>query len=311
MEKILEINLSTVAMCNADCVFCPRSDHKKQDVFMPVGMVEKIVDEVMSPEFKAKHDFKSFVVGENGEPTLHPQFLEIMRVIRKSPSVNVLFSNFSMMTPNLVDAIFKEGLADVVHMNIDGITAKTYNAVKRLSYDRVERNLIHFLEARKLYGNTPPLIIHVVTASNYVKAVEKAFGAWPHKMPMDIQLIPNEHEQIIAKWKPLLREGDHICADDCLLWAERYHLPRRQGDFSCLLIERIKRSVFFAPNGDAYCCCFDVGNEIVVGNINRESIDAIHSGEKKAYVLKVVSNREFPEAWPCDRVDCCQVQPFV
>ena len=309
VEKIMEINLSTVAMCNADCVFCPRSDYKSKDVFMPVVTVQKIVNETMTAEFRDKHDFKSFVIGENGEATLHPEFLTILRILRKAPTINVLFSNFSMMTPSYTDAVLSEKLADIVHVNIDGLTAKTYNAVKRLSYDRVERNIRYFLDKRPADG--PPLIIHVVTASNYVRSVERAFGAWPHKMLLDTELIPNEHERIIDKWKPLLRDGDFIGADDCLLWAERNHLPRRPGDFECQLIERIKRAIFFAPNGDAYCCCFDVGNEIVVGNINWQTIDEIHSGEKKAYVLKVVSEKEFPEAWPCNRVDCCQVMPFA
>lgn len=311
MEKIMEIGLSIAAVCNADCIYCPRSEFKKpkDELFMPLETVDKIVDEVTSPEFKEQHDFKSFVIGENGEACLHPDLIDILRKVRQPGLINVMFSNFGKFTKDIADTIIRERLVDIIHVNIDGLDDKTYHAVKRIPYDKTEDNLLYFLANRQ--GTPIYLVIHVITARNYAKAAEKQFGAWPHKLPMGTPLIPNEHDKIIAKWKPQLVPGDNIGADDCVLWAERGHVPRRTGDFSCPLLEKSKRSVLIAPNGDSYFCCFDCNNDIVVGNIHRETISQIHSGEKKWYVIKTLTEKFFPTAWPCNRVDCCQVVNFV
>jgi radical SAM protein with 4Fe4S-binding SPASM domain len=301
-----EINFSLIGECNAKCAFCPRKEHNSQIKTMPIELVEKIVDELCSDEFKERYQVLHSHVGENGESTLHPQFIDILRLLKKTGHAVDLYTNFSGLTDNKLEAIFEEELVTGINVNIDGLTPESYNLMKKLDYDKTERRILSFLEKRK--ERNVSLTIHILTAENYTKAVRKYFGTWPHAIPRDWEFIPNEAERILEKWKPQLSATDGIGISSCLMWAERNHVPKKHGDYSCFNLGRVKNSAFVAPNGDWYLCCFDVGNEVVFGNLNESSLVDIYENDKRAQIINWLETKQFDQiGLPCRRVDVCQV----
>ena len=92
------------------------------------------------------------------------------------------------------------------------------------------------------------------------------------------------------------------------MWAERNTSPKKQGDFSCININRIKTNVFINPAGDWYICCFDCGNELVLGNLKKQTMTEIYKSKKRQDMIKLLEEKKFDEiGYPCNRVDCCQV----
>lgn len=301
-----EVHLSLVSWCNADCVFCPRSRFKAEQRFMPTTLVEKIIMELKSEEFKAKHDVVITHVGENGEMALHQRLIQILRMFKLASIPVDTFSNFSLLGTNRMGTIISEELLTGIHTNIDGFTDYSYHKMKGLDFTNVCNNILNFFDLR--WRSPIQLYIHIMTAERYIGAVKKWSGKYPHRLPESTELIEHEAAEIMAAWRPYLRTNDSMGFDDCLMWAERPYTPYIKGDYKCPNIGRVESSAFIAPNGDWYICCFDMGNELVLGNLYHQTIDEIYNSDIRKRILELLYERKFKKLGPpCNRVDCCQV----
>jgi hypothetical protein len=305
---IQEINFSIVNMCNAKCFFCPRDQYEADKKIMPLELIERVAGEVKGKEFEeAGHKILNCCVGENGEPTLHPFFIDALRAIRKiSPSV-LLFTNFSRLTKDKSEIIIKEHLVDSINTNVDGIGSRSYTQAKGLDYDTFAQNVMDFFVARTVSGDDRiRLHMHIVTAENYTAAVKKHFGVSPNKN-ID-PLSTGEAEQIKAYWQKIIGIQDAIGIEDNLMWAERNTAPVKVGKFRCPNINRVKTCVYLNPAGDWYACCFDAGNELKLGNVWGQSLVDIYKSSKKESLISYLEGGNFDKiGMPCARVDACQV----
>ena len=301
---IEEIGLSITDGCNANCVFCPRRDWPSgTPKFMSIEMVRKIVKELQSDKFKEKHKVAHILVGENGEPTLHKGLIDILREVKKLGVRVDLFTNFSGMTVKKIKTIVDEELVDGIHTNVDGTTKETYEQVKHLDYDKIIKNVNAFIDYNK---DKIQLYVHAVLTERYIKAVKKAFGSYPRKLIKNAVIIPNEERVFMEKWgnKPNINVG----VDMCLMWAEKKTTTKKPEQYVCWNYDRIQTNAFINPKGDWYLCCFDVGNEIVLGNIKDQTFDEIYESETRKDILELIREQKFDELpSPCNRVDCCQV----
>lgn len=70
------IQIEVTNACNIGCANCTRFvGHHKKPYFMDLDFVEKAVDSLQ--------DFKGGIGIMGGEPTLHPQFEEICRLLQR------------------------------------------------------------------------------------------------------------------------------------------------------------------------------------------------------------------------------------
>jgi len=273
---------------------------------MPVDLVERIVEEITAPglPYKIVHSH----VGENGEATLHPDFIEILRVLKRAGHEVGLYTNLSHLDSEKARIILEEGLLEKINFNIDGLNEASYRAMKGLELDTVTRNVIDFIKIRKELNVSCPIAIHIITAENYLATVLKHFRVRPHKLPLTSLFVPGEAERIKATWEQIVGPNDNVGISPCLMWAERGHTKPLEGDFECFNKSRLYNSAFIAPNGDWYACCFDVGNELVMGNVYEQSLVEIFEGEKLRDLREKIEAKQFKSIGPpCDRVDCCQV----
>jgi MoaA/NifB/PqqE/SkfB family radical SAM enzyme len=304
--EIREINFATANICNADCVFCPRSFVKVpvSDRYMPVSLAERVLSEATSESFQRIHPVRHCVLSENGEPFLNPDILDILRATRRAGMGISLFSNFALIGEAIAEAVLSEGLVDAIHVNIDGATEESYRAVKRLSLDVVSRNLARFLSIRDAMKSPVRVCIHVMPYRNYHESVVAAYGSPPKDGPIP----PFDAHLVVAAWGNRLRAGDFIGVDNALLWAERYRKVQRGGDFKCPNIPRVRHCAYINPVGNWYACCFDMGNELVLGNVYEQSIMEIAGSEKRKALVERLETGRFEEIGiPCARVDACQV----
>jgi wyosine [tRNA(Phe)-imidazoG37] synthetase (radical SAM superfamily) len=179
--EIREINFATANICNADCVFCPRSFVKVpiESRYMSLPLVEKVLSEVTTPEFQAQHPVCHSVLSGNGEPFLNPAILDILRATRKAGLGISLFSNFALIEENIAETVLSEGLVDAIHVNIDGATEESYRAVKKLPLDVVSANLERFLSIRDAMKSPMRICVHVMPYKNYHDSVMTAYGTAP------------------------------------------------------------------------------------------------------------------------------------
>lgn len=306
--EIREVNFATANICNADCVFCPRSFVKvpAEHRFMSISLVERVLSEVTTKEFQSHHPVCHSVLSENGEPFLNPDILDILRATRKAGMGISLFSNFALVSEEIARTVLSEGLIDTIHVNIDGATEESYRAVKHLSLELVSENLARFIVLRGAMGSQTRVCVHVMPYRNYHDSVMDAYGSPPTK---GNGVVPGfDAHLVLAKWGGMLRGGDFVGVDNTLLWAERYGQKKRKGKFSCPNLPRVRHCAYINPTGDWYACCFDMGNELVLGNVNKQSVMEIADSPRRKELIEHLEAGRFDEiGFPCARVDACQV----
>jgi MoaA/NifB/PqqE/SkfB family radical SAM enzyme len=283
---------------------------------MPWKTAQKIIDEASSDSFP--WSIKHITLSENGEAIYNPDFLKIARYIRsKFPDTIVSsLSNFGMMTKSLSTAIIKEKLVDTMTINIDGHDAASYKAVKGISFKSVMRNFRNFMKLRNRFYPELKVKINVMTAVEYTLTVNTVLQHLPEQVNTDIpysdiDLVKNMLSKHIDIKNDLYLD---ISTSKSGFWAERNLLrsgivksPVDQSKLNCPLLDRVKSQAFIAPSGDWYACCLDDDNDLVLGNVNTQTLVEIHNSQTRKEFISNLENHRFEQiGYPCNTVVCCE-----
>jgi organic radical activating enzyme len=165
-EQVFNVQWDLGRRCNYDCSYCWPSSHNKTDTWLPFKALKKVVDKIFE-NYEGKMQFNF----AGGEPTLHPEFLELctyiwekghnihvqtngtMNVIKArklaniaeiSISVHFEFVNYEKLINN-IRAILSAGNRLEVKMMIDSTNKSFYAA---LDFKRYLENIPHIQLAR-------------------------------------------------------------------------------------------------------------------------------------------------------------------
>lgn len=93
--------------CNMNCVFCRDSNHKTIKGFMSLKEVEKNL-------IIAKNSgIKTVLIG-GGEPTIHPNIIEIAKMVKKYKFFTVITTNYTKL--NIVKKL--DGIVDTINISL-------------------------------------------------------------------------------------------------------------------------------------------------------------------------------------------------
>jgi radical SAM protein with 4Fe4S-binding SPASM domain len=160
------LSLEPTTACNLGCPECP-SGLKK--FTRPTGKMDlyfhkKLLQEVSKTVFYINYYFQ-------GEPFLHPQFLELIREAKRHKIFTSTSTNAHFIDEKKAHEIVDSGLDQLI-ISIDGLTQETYE-----SY-RVAGQLSRVIEGAKLM----------------VEAKKIAKSSAPHLVFQFLAVAPNEHE---------------------------------------------------------------------------------------------------------------------
>ncbi|KYZ75277.1 hypothetical protein AXX12_14050 [Anaerosporomusa subterranea] len=286
---------------------------------MPVELAKKIIDEVSEPEFQRVHGTQAFVLGENGDLFLNKACLEIMRYIRiKCPTMGItIFTNFQNANQAILETIHKEKLVDFVNCNIDSVNEDMYHRIKGIDLSKVLKNLKLFFDLRRQYASNIPVQIYSITLYTYVKAIYDNFGVLPAKADRCMgESIYDDFDETRSYLEKLIDPAiDRVTkVDKVMCWAERERVSKNKdfAKYQCTNLSRVMREAFIAPNGDWYICCYDAKNEVVLGNVGKESLHAVFFSTKRTEIINHLANQRFRSVGgPCCTVNCCQFVGLV
>lgn len=132
------IQIEPVGQCNLRCQMCPIQFRKDGPPYgppalMPLERFRAIIDEIAG--------LKELHLQGLGEPTIHPQFFDMVRyAVSRGVTVSTN-TNMTLLTPERARQCVASGL-DAVHVSIDGATAPTYERIRAgARFRRVLRNL--------------------------------------------------------------------------------------------------------------------------------------------------------------------------
>lgn len=144
--------------CNLNCVHCGSKCTGGNHTFLPLAAVEKTLRSVA-----ASYDSGNIMVCiTGGEPTLHPQLIEIVRLCHRLGFANGITSNGTLIDRQMATSLVCAGL-DTISISIDGI-GSVHDAFRgcKGAYDGALRGI----DALKSAGIEPE-VLTVVHSNNY------------------------------------------------------------------------------------------------------------------------------------------------
>ena len=269
LGKPFSLSIEPTTACNLACPECPSG---LKQFTRPTGKIdlelhEKILQEVNRHVFYINYYFQ-------GEPFLHPQFLELIRSAKKYEIYAATSTNAHFIDEEKAREIVASGL-DRLIISIDGLTQETYE-----NY-RVNGQLTKVIEATKFL----------------VQAKEEMRSSTPHLIIQFLVVKPNEHEvpAIFTLGKEL--GIDEVRIKTAQLYDYKHGNPLLPENESYSRYKRLKDGTYafkyktgdhcwrmwsgsvITWDGKVVPCCFDKDAQHQLGTLENSSFEEIWQSE--------------------------------
>lgn len=287
--KPFSLSIEPTTACNLGCPECPSGlkQFTRPTGKLDLDLHQRMLDQVSKSVFYINYYFQ-------GEPFLHPQFLELIRQAKKHKIYTATSTNAHFIDQKKAEEIIDSGL-DRLIISIDGLTQETYE-----NY-RVHGNLAKVIEATKL------LII----------TKKEKRSVTPHLIFQFLAVKPNEHEipavftlgkemgidEVRIKTAQLydFKHGNALMPEN-----ENYSRYKLQSDGTYKLkfktgnhCWRMWSGSVLTWDGKVVPCCFDKDAKHVLGSLENTDFNTIWNDKKyKAFRQAVLTGR--------NQIDICQ-----
>ncbi|MBU6958350.1 radical SAM protein [Pseudomonas sp. CVAP len=138
IKKIL-VNVEATPSCPASCSMCPRSVIKDYG-FITLETMDKIVSQI-DPSYVWELDLAG-----RGEPTIHPEFHELLKMMRKSGVLTDVTTTAVTFNQRNIDACVDN--VDVIRLSVSSIRKEIFDKVHvGLNHEKIWRNIAALAEA--------------------------------------------------------------------------------------------------------------------------------------------------------------------
>jgi len=255
----LEIAVELTNSCNLRCVMCPVKGLTRPRGMMDARVFGRVVDEC------AERPEALFLPQGFGESLLHPRwesYLETARSRGVGP-INIV-TNGMLLDRARADLIVDIGI-EAICFSIDGVDPAKYGAI-RVGGDlgRVERNVRHLLRRRRERRREKPAVL--------VRMLR-------------IPETEGERDPFLLRWRPEVGPQDVVALGDFCSWgglvgggdASPPDPVPANGRKPCRMLWR---NLTVLQDGRVTPCCHDAEGKLVVGDVRRETLRKIWTGEK-------------------------------
>ena len=285
IAKALPFSLSIepTTACNLGCPECPSG---LKQFTRPTGKLahelhEKILDEVKSHVFYINYYFQ-------GEPFLHPDFLELIKAAKKRKIYTATSTNAHFIDANKAEEIVNSGL-DRLIISLDGLTQKSYEQY------RVNGNLEKVLDATKsivaakerLKSDTPHLIFQFLAVSANEQDIPQLFEK-AKELKVDEVRVKTAQFYSFENGNPLMPKNEKY-SRYTLGSGGKYQLKNKLKN-ECW---RMWSGSVITWNGKAVPCCFDKDAVHQLGDMTNSTFKSIwRSEEYVSFRKSVFTNRQ-------------------
>lgn len=173
LPREVEIELTTEDQL-PDSLLRPRGSRVPKRGPMTLATVEKIVTEL------AAHDDALIVLGGFGEPLLHPQFGEILRILKKAGIYGIAVRTNGLALNQTMAEVLIEHEVDVINVMLDAWSSELYAKVQGAArLNEVKQNLADLATLKRERETVAPLIVPELTKSiETMGEMEAFFDGW-------------------------------------------------------------------------------------------------------------------------------------
>jgi MoaA/NifB/PqqE/SkfB family radical SAM enzyme len=276
-EAIIDLELT--ALCNADCTFCPREHLGRTNKYLPMEVVERIAEELRHDGIRRK-----IVLCGIGEPTLHPEVVNIVRILTEAGAEVCMTNNGSRMDTDRFTNLAEAGLQEV-NFSVNATTDETRQLVmKQKNFERVRQNVRDVLALRD--AQFPHIEVHlsfVLCPQNQHEVDDfvrewrdcTANALWIHPVNNRANLLTSEYGQINAEEVARRYSRDPRVIVD--LWDHGF------APDAANLCSVVQATQFITSDGDILLCALDHERKNILGNVMSKSLVRLQTEKLDRY----------------------------
>jgi hypothetical protein len=254
------VQIEPTNVCNLRCTTCPGARTSFRRGYMDFGLFQKIVSEAADIGVKRVHLYL------RGEPTLHPKIFEMIAFTKGRGLSLHLTTNGTTLTPERSARLLGSGVnsADQLTISILGHSKENHEATMvGIDHDRVVQNILGLMNLRKSLRVNGPV-------------VETIFNAPPENQ--------HETEDFLRFWRGKV---DHAREGDFSLEFQEYGREAVNAIVRSYPCNGIYERLLIFWDGRVPQCNGDVDGELILGDLNEDSITGIWNCERLQAVRRV------------------------
>jgi len=271
----LTMTIETVNRCNLACVMCHLPHFEKKKTTLTADSLVKIFEEAEAIGVPA------ILIGNGHEPLLYKDVDRLIDEAVKHKIMDLLlFTNGQLLNKSRVEKILHSGITRVF-VSLDASSEETYDKIRRARTDRsshegrlheVEENIRYLIARREELGLKLPIV-----RVSFVMQAENA-----HEIPAFKEKWINVVDAVDFQ-----RLTSHSSIETLELLSEEERWEARAPADHYLRLSPEERYCHYPfdtlavwSDGNVGPCCAYQGKNLIVGNINEQTIGEIWTGEK-------------------------------
>ena len=297
-HRPLQLYLELVTVCNLRCIMCaivwdPRRIPGEGRVgYMNTSLIYNL--QPLLPQVV------SCIITGTGEPTIHPDFRDIVRFLKRFDCWICFNTNATLLNAEMAEDFLEFGV-DSVTVSIDGATKKTFESIRQGSnYEKIISNVQGLMEIKKKSGKIRPHVDMewIVMRENLMEmpmAVRLAhalgIGEINFEPLYDNVEDPNYHEfylqhnvntlpqeQIQEIFTQTKEEAHNLSVpirSRFFLDPGRHNQEEKVGSYQARICTEPWTTMFIAWDGKVRTCCF---NDLSIGDLQTTEFSSIWNG---------------------------------
>ena len=271
-RKVL-VNIEATPSCPAACSMCPRSEIKDHG-YLSLETMEKIVAQ-LDPSYVWEVDLAG-----RGEPTIHPQFHELLKIMKKPGIPTDVTTTGVTFTDRNIEACVK--YVDVIRLSVSSIRKETFDKVHiGLKFDKIWRNIealaqaaaskviVHLTGGPVIYEHLPETVEHL-RKLGYTQL--RLFPLWNRGGTVSTNQDHQRRNQLLKDLQIAASEDEYSTGTGKVRFFLNTLLGKMQNIHYCPVGDG---SVSISYKGDILGCFQDFGHVSNVGNINDDHLKNI------------------------------------
>jgi radical SAM protein with 4Fe4S-binding SPASM domain len=243
--------------CNLNCLMCKTRASQRPLGQMSLDLFRHALDEI---EAIGCRQISYHTVGE---PTIHRQFEEILRISRER-GFEVFLSTNGMLLDRFVEALTRWPVA-TIRLSVDGASRKTYERIRAGgNFDRLLANIRRMHEAIVEHRLPTAMQMNVVLSRENL-----------HEVPLFFDVFG----PYIAADELYFSALNSLAAEDREYYHEMRIVDAQERMIPCAPLWEM---LYIGYDGRVSACCRDYHGELVVGDITKQSLREIWHGEAMA-----------------------------
>ena len=208
----------------------------------------------------------------------------------------VFYTNGLLLGENISQQLLKQNLISQLCISVDGVDDREHRAAKGVSFNKVQSNLMKFIEIRNNQHSKCKIIINALPYARYVNTIQRCLDRNPLNVPVIDTTLIDRTDEIIDTWRHRLRDSDEVqSADTFIQFRGEYKMeydpfPIPEEKLYCPWINYVVHAINITSDGDWIICCNDFFKENVLGNIFQHSLYDIATTRRDKFVKALIDN---------------------